>query len=66
MRNGYFWGGPASFATSYMVRREDRRTNNRTMLPALTHNATAACKSPVRTELLKSAGILVFPIPGFC
>ena len=28
-------GQPALFSTSYMVGREDKRTNNRTMLPAL-------------------------------
>ena len=34
-------GRPAPFATSYMVGREDKSTNNRTMLPTLKNNAAA-------------------------
>ena len=52
------WGRPAPFASSYMVGREDKRTNNRTMLPALKNNATAGYMGPVKIELLKEAGLL--------
>ena len=48
-------GRPATIATSHMVVREDKRTNNRTMLPALKNNA--ACQGPVKIELLKGTGL---------
>ena len=51
-------GRPASFVTSYMVGREDKRTNKRTMLPTLKNNAAAGYKGPVKIELLRSAGQL--------
>ena len=59
-------GRPAQFATSYMIGREDKRTNNRTMLPSLTlkNNAAASYQGPVKTELLKGAGLLKV-IPDF-
>ena len=41
-------GRPASFGTSYMVNRGDKRTNNRTMLPTRSE----------KIELLKGAGQL--------
>ena len=50
-------GRPASFATSYMIGREDKRTNNRTMLPTLKNNAAAGYQGPVKRELLKDAGL---------
>ena len=46
-------GGKASFATSYMVGQEDKRTNNRTMFPTLKYDAAAGYKDPVKIELLK-------------
>ena len=49
---------PTSFATSFMVGREDKRTNNRTMLPTLKNNAAAGYQGPVKIELLKGAGQL--------
>ena len=39
-------GRLAPLATSHMVGREDKRTNNRTMLPALKNNTTAGYKGP--------------------
>ena len=51
-------GRPAPLATSYMVGQEDKRTNNRTMLPALKNNAAAGYKGPVEMELLKCLGLL--------
>ena len=59
----FFSGRPALFPTSYMVGREDKRTNNRTMLPTLKKkkdNAAAGCQGPVKIELLKGAGLLFF------
>ena len=53
-------GRPAPFAAPYMVGREDKRTNNRTMLPALKNNAAAGYQGPVKRELLKGAGLLRF------
>ena len=50
-------GRPAAFATSYMVGREDKRTNNRTMFPALKSNATACYNGLVKIQLLK--GLLI-------
>ena len=40
-------GRPTPFATSHMVGREGKRTNNRTMFPALKINAAAGYKGPV-------------------
>ena len=51
---------PVPFVTSYMVGREDKRTNNRTMFPALKNNAAAGYQGPVKIELLKGAGLLRF------
>ena len=51
-------GRPAQFATSYMIGREDKRTNNRTTLPTLKNNAAAGYQGPVKIELLKGAGLL--------
>ena len=48
---------PAPFAPSYMVGPEDKRTNNRTMLPTLKNNAAAGYQGPVKIELLKGAGL---------
>ena len=45
-------------AKSYMVGREDKRTNNRTMLPALKNNAAAGYKGPMKIELLKGTCLL--------
>ena len=44
--------GATCTATSYMVAREDKRKNNRTMF-----NAAAGFKGPMKTELLKGAGL---------
>ena len=41
-----------------MVGREDKRTNNRTMLPILKNNAAAGYKVPVKLAILKSIGLL--------
>ena len=50
---------PAPFAKSYMIGRENRRTNNRTILPALKkNNAAAGYKGQVIIGLLKGAGLL--------
>ena len=43
---------------SYMVGRDDKRTNNRTMFSGLKENAAAGCKVPAKIELLKGAGLL--------
>ena len=44
---------------SYMVGREDIRTNNRTMLlAALKHNAAAVYQGPVKIALLKGVGLV--------
>ena len=48
---------PAQFAMSYMVGRENKRTNNRTMLPALKNNAAAVYNGPVNLQL--SQGLLI-------
>ena len=45
---------------SFVVGREDKRTNNRTMLPTLKNNAAAGYKGPEKIELLKDAGLLDF------
>ena len=58
LRDSFKQGQPAQFALSYMVGREDKRTNNRTMLPTLKNNAAAGYKGPVKIELLKGAGLL--------
>ena len=48
----------APFATFYMFGGEDKRTNNRTMLPALKNNAAVGYQGPVKIELLKGVGLL--------
>ena len=59
-----FFGGNLHhrLATFYMVNREDKRTNNRIMLPALKNNAAIGYQGPVKIELLKGAGLLVFKL----
>ena len=57
-------GRPAPCATSYVVGREDKRTNNRTMLPSLNNNAAAGYRGPVKLELLECAGLLI--LKGLC
>ena len=52
------WVWPASFAASSMVSREDKRTDNRTVIPALKNNGAAGYQGPVKIELLKSACLL--------
>ena len=42
----------------YMVGREDKRTNNRTMFSALKNNTAAGYKGPVKIELLKGESLL--------
>ena len=49
---------PTLFAMSCMVGREDKRMNNRTMLPALKNNAATDYVGPVKFELLMGAGLL--------
>ena len=46
-----------TFCTSYMVGREDKRTNNKTMLTTLKNNAAAGYQGPVKIELLKGTGL---------
>ena len=58
-------GRPTPFATSYMVGREDKRANNRTMLPTLKNNAATGYQGPVKIELLKNAVLLAYPILPF-
>ena len=41
-----------------MIGREDKRTNNKTMLSALKINAVAGCQGPAKSEPLKDAGLL--------
>ena len=53
-------GRPASFATFYMVGREDKRMNNRTMFPVLKSNAAAGYKRPVPIELLNGTGLISY------
>ena len=51
----YKVGRPAPFAASYMVGREDKRTNNRTMFPTLkkkTMQLQVNYKGQVKIELL--------------
>ena len=43
-----------------MADRENKRTNNRTMFPALKNIAAAGYQGPVKIELFKGAGLLVF------
>ena len=50
-------GRPAPFATSYMIGREDKRTNNRTMHPALKHNADCRLSGSIENRALKGAGV---------
>ena len=50
----------ASFVVSYMVGREDKRTNNRTMLTALKNNAAAGYQGPVKIQLLKGVRLVDF------
>ena len=42
------------------VGREDKKTNNKTMLPKPKHNAAAGYQGPMKTEILKGAGLLGF------
>ena len=51
-------GRPAPTAMFYMVGRKNKRTNNRTMLPAPKSSTAAAYQGPVNIELLKGAGLL--------
>ena len=52
-------GRLASFITSSMVDREDKKkTNKRTMFPALKNNAAAGYKGPVIIELLEGTCLL--------
>ena len=46
------------FAMSYMVGGEDKRENNRTVLPILKNSAAAGYKGSVKVLLLKGAGLL--------
>ena len=48
---------PAPFATSYMIGRENKRTNIRTMCPVLKNNAAAGYNGPVDLQLLQ--GLLI-------
>ena len=45
-------GQPAPFPTPYMVGRENKRTNNRTMFPTLKDNAAAGDKGLVKGTAL--------------
>ena len=49
---------PALFATSYMVGREEKRPNNRTMFPNVKKNAAAGYESPEKIEMLKGVALL--------
>ena len=49
----------AAYVTPFMVGQEDKRTNNRTMFPALKNSAAAGYKSLVKIKLLKGAGLLI-------
>ena len=53
----FFPGRPAPIAESYMVGREDRWTNNRTMFPAVKNNAAAGYQGRVTIELFKGLGL---------
>ena len=57
-------GRPAPCAMSYVVGQEDKRMNNRTILPTLRNNAAAGYQGPVKIELLKGAGLLI--LEGLC
>ena len=48
---------PVPFGTSWMVGREGKRTNNRTMLPALKNNAATGYQDPLKIDLLKGADL---------
>ena len=50
-------GRPTPFAASDMVDREDKRSNNRTMLPTLKNNTAAGYQGPVKIELLEGADL---------
>ena len=52
-------GRHAPFVTSYRVDREDKRRNNKAMLPTLKNNAAAGYKGELKIELLKGAGLLL-------
>ena len=53
-------GRPAPFVTPYMVGREDKRTNNRTMLPTLKSNPAAGYQESSEIELLKGTLPLLY------
>ena len=58
-RSPYFSvGRPEPLSTSYMVGRENKRTNNRTMFLILKNNAAAGYKGPAKIELLRGVGPL--------
>ena len=42
-----------------MIGQEDKRTNNRTMLPTVKYNAAAGFQGRVKIEPLKGAGLLL-------
>ena len=46
-------GRTAPFATSYVIGREEKRTDNRTMLPSLKNNAAAGYQGRVKIDLSK-------------
>ena len=50
-------GRPAPFSTFYMVGREDKRANNRTMISTLKHNAAAGYQGPAKIKVLKGGGV---------
>ena len=60
-----YTGRPAPFVTCCMVGREDKRTNDRTMFPALKNNVVAGYQGPVKIELLKGAGLLEYTFDYF-
>ena len=41
-----------------MIVLEDKRTNNKTIIPTLKNNAAAGYQGPVKIEILKGAGLL--------
>ena len=54
----YESGRSAPFATTHIIGREDKRTNNRTMLQDTKNNAASAYLGPVQTDCRKGAGLL--------
>ena len=58
MRLGLLRGRPAPFASSHIIGREDKRTNNKTVRRDAKNNGAAGYQGPVKIEVLgQGAGL---------